>query len=210
MSKGIEGIEVEWLGHAGFKLKNEAVVYLDPYLLPSDPEKADIILISHDHYDHCDSDKVRQLTKEGTVIVTTSACAAKLEGDIKVVNVGDEVTVENIAIKAVPAYNIGKPYHSRGSGVGYVFRLGGKNVYYGGDTDHIPEMEELGEIDIALLPIGGTYTMDVNEAAEAVGVIKPKVVIPMHYNYVSGTGADTEEFKELVAEEDPQIKVEIL
>lgn len=210
MSKSIERIEVEWLGHAGFKLKNEAVVYLDPYLLPSDPEKADIILISHDHYDHCDSDKVRQLTKEGTVIVTTSACAAKLEGDIKVVNGGDEVTVKNIAIKAVPAYNIGKPYHSRGSGVGYVFRLGGKNVYYGGDTDHIPEMEELGEIDIALLPIGGTYTMDVNEAAEAAGVIKPKVVIPMHYNYVSGTGVDTEEFKELVAEEDPQIKVEIL
>ena len=210
MSKDVEGVEVEWLGHAGFKLKSEAVVYLDPYLLSSDPEKADVIMITHEHYDHCDPDRVRQLSKEGTVVVTTAACAAKLGGDVSVVEAGDEVTVENIAIKAVPAYNIGKPYHSRGKGVGYVFRLGGKRIYYAGDTDLIPEMGELGEVDIAILPVGGTYTMDVSEAAEAAGVIGPEVAIPMHYNYVSGTSADPDEFKELVAEENAQIEVEIL
>jgi len=209
MSKNIGGVEVEWLGHAGFRLKGEVVVYLDPYLLPSNPEKADIILITHEHYDHCDPERVRQLSKEGTVIVAPSACASKLGGEVKVVEPGDQMVVKNIEIVAVHAYNIGKPYHQKGAGVGYVLRLGGKNIYHAGDTDLTPEMENLKEVDIALLPIGGTYTMDLNEAAEAAGVIKPGIVIPMHYNYISGTAADTDEFKELVAQEDAEITVEI-
>ena len=123
-----------------------------------------------------------------------------IPGEKVVVRPGDEIEIEGIRIKAVPSYNIGKPFHPKGKGVGYVIEMDGKKIYHAGDTDAIPEMREI-EVDIALLPIGGTYTMDDIEASEAVkNLIKTKVVIPMHYNYLEGLEKDPNRFKELVGD----------
>jgi L-ascorbate metabolism protein UlaG (beta-lactamase superfamily) len=205
----IGDVGVTWFGHATFKIEEKVVIYTDPFAMPSGQEKADIILVTHDHYDHCDVAKIEQVQKEGTTIVTLPACAAKLSGDVRTVKEGDSLTVKDVKIEVVPAYNIGKPYHPKGKGVGFVITIGGQKIYHAGDTDFIPEMKEL-NVDLALLPIGGTYTMNAEEASDATAVIKPKVVIPMHYKYISGTEADPENFKRLVGEKDPNIEVRIL
>ena len=183
-------------------------MYIDPYVLDSDPQKADIIVVTHDHFDHCSPEKIQQICTEATVIVGPSSCQSKLQGfNFRPLNVSEEIEIKGVKIKAVPAYNIGKPFHPKGSGIGVVITLDGKKIYHAGDTDFIPEMAELKDIDVALLPIGGTYTMDVEDAARAANVIKPKIVIPMHYNYLEGLEKDPREFEKLVSDE---ITVKIL
>jgi L-ascorbate metabolism protein UlaG (beta-lactamase superfamily) len=204
----IGNLSVTRPGHATFVIEGEKIVYTDPYILPANPKKADLILITHSHYDHCDADKVRQIQKAGTVIVTTTDCADKLSGNIRIIRPGQSIVVENITIKAVPAYNIGKPYHPKQNGwVGFVFSIDNTTFYHAGDTDFIPEMKNI-KADVALLPIGGTYTMDVGQAVQAALAIAPKIAIPMHYNTFDGIGADPQEFKEKLAKS--PVKVEIL
>lgn len=200
-------INIEWLGHASFMITGSVVVYVDPYVLGGDAPKADVILLTHDHYDHCDAGKIKEIQKADTVIVCTPACNRHVSGKTEIVTAGKTLEVKGVKIKTVPAYNIGKPYHSRGAGVGFVFTLDGTTVYHAGDTDFVPEMTEI-KTDIALLPIGGTYTMDASEAAKAATAIKPRVAIPMHYGTISGTEADPNEFKRLVT--NPNIEVRIL
>ncbi len=200
----VGNVEIEWFGHASFKLKGSVVVYIDPFILPDSVEKADIVLMTHEHFDHCVGDKLGVLAKPDTVVVTTEGCSSKLHGyDVIKVKEGDEVEVKGVKIKAVPAYNVNKHFHPRGLGVGFVVNLDGVKIYHAGDTDVIPEMKDLSSegIDVALLPIGGTYTMDDVEAAEAVKLIKPKIVIPMHYNSLEGLEKDPTKFKELVGDE---------
>jgi len=200
------------LGHASFIIKGEEkIIYFDPYLLSSSSEKADLILITHDHYDHCDPGKVEQIKKPDTVIITTSASARKLSGNIKTIKEGDSITEKGISIKVVPAYNPNKPYHPRGSGVGFIIDVGGTKIYHAGDTDFIPGMSNI-QADIALLPIGGTYTMDGDEGVRATLAIKPKVVIPIHYGKTAAIDlpADPNSFKEKVQKENPDIEVKIL
>ena len=188
---------VRWLGHAGFMIKGKRVIYIDPYQLKS-PEVGDIILITHDHGDHCSPDDVKWLRKGSTVIVAPAACAAKFEGDVRTVKPGDTLRVKGVMVEAVPAYNVGKDFHPQAAdGVGYVITTPeGLRVYHAGDTDMISEMEQI-EADVALLPVGGKYTMDAAEAAMAANLIKPKLAIPMHWGSIVGSRQDAEKFCDL-------------
>jgi L-ascorbate metabolism protein UlaG (beta-lactamase superfamily) len=194
---------IHWLGHDCFRIENDKIIYTDPYELKGKPPKADLILITHDHSDHCSPDDVAKIAKDDTVIVTIAAAARRLKGDVRVVKPGDSLTVLGIPIETVPAYNVSKfrspgmPFHPKASGhVGFIITVGGKRIYHAGDTDVIPEMDDI-EADIALLPVGGTYTMTADEAAQAANRIKPKVAIPMHYNAIVGSGRDAQRFRDL-------------
>jgi len=209
-SMKVGNVTISWAGHSTFVIEGEKVIYTDPYVMPSNPKKADLILITHDHYDHCDVGKVRQIQKADTVIVTTPDCASKLSGNIKIIKPGQNLTVDSVRIRAIPAYNINKSFHPKSNNwVGFVFTVSGTTFYIAGDTDFIPEMKGL-KPDVAMLPIGGTYTMNIDEAVKATLAIEPKTVIPMHYNTFNGIEADPQEFKEKVNDKNPSIKVEIL
>ncbi len=202
---------IHWLGHDSFRIKGDGlVIYIDPWQIEDGP-KADLILITHDHRDHCSPADVAKVRKEDSVIVTVAAAAAKLSGQIQVVKPGDELRVKGIPISAVPAYNVNKfrspgvPFHPRESGyVGFVVTVEGQRIYHAGDTDCIPEMGSI-NADIALLPVSGTYVMTADEAVEAAAIIKPQIAIPMHIGRGIGSLADAERFKEKAS-----VPVEIL
>ena len=188
-----------WLGHDSFRLKGEKVVYVDPWKLAAGAEKADLVLVTHDHYDHLSKDDIAKISKAGTVVVGPQAVAAKLGGNITVVKSGDTITAAGVPIEVVAAYNPNKKFHPKSAGyVGYIVTLNGKRIYHAGDTDLIPEMTQI-KTDIALLPVSGTYVMTAPEAAEAANTIKPALAIPMHYGDpdVVGSLNDAEEFKRL-------------
>ncbi len=193
VSKMVENIH--WLGHDTFKVTGRDVtVFTDPFRLKKS-DRAGIILITHDHYDHCSPDDVKRIQKEDTVIVATPDCADKLSGDIKTVKPGDRLEVKGVLIEAVPAYNTNKQFHPRDRNwVGYIFTVDGKRIYLAGDTDYIPEMKTLKDIDVALLPVSGTYVMTADEAVQAALDIHPKVAVPMHYGSIVGTESDAERF----------------
>ncbi len=202
---------IHWLGHASFRIEGDnLVIYIDPWKLEDGPQ-ADLILITHDHPDHCSPEDVAKVQKKDSVIVTVAAAAAKLSGQIKVIQPGNELTVKGIPISAVPAYNVNKfrspgvPFHPQESGyVGFVLTVEGQRIYHAGDTDSISEIGSI-DADIALLPVSGTYVMTADEALEAVKVIKPQVAIPMHIGRGIGSLADAEHFKEKAS-----VPVEIL
>jgi len=181
------GILIKWLAHAGFQIKADGkIIYVDLEKNSKATEKADLILVTHSHTDHCDVDKIKNVRKEKTVIIAPEDCVSMIGRNVKTLKPGEETSVDNVTVKAVEAYNYKrfrspeKPYHPKGFGVGYLIKAEGKTIYHAGDTDFIPEMQKLGPIDVALLPSGGTYTMDNAEAAEAARAINPKIVIPMH------------------------------
>ena len=194
---------IHWLGHDAFRIENDKIIYIDPFRLRGKLPKADLILITHDHSDHCSPDDVAKIAKDDTVIVTIAAAARRLKGDVRVVKPGESLTVLGIPIETVPAYNVNKfrspgvPFHPKASGhVGFIITVGGKRIYHAGDTDVIPEMDDI-EADIALLPVGGTYTMTADEAAQAANRIKPEVAIPMHWGTSVGSARDAERFRDL-------------
>ncbi len=198
---------LEWLGHAGFRVSDEKVIYVDPFQIQAG-EKADIILITHPHYDHCSIEDLRKIVKLETVIVAPIDCQSKIASgrlhyaEFKNVAPSSNVSIYGCSIRAVPAYNTNTQFHTkRDEWVGYVFEVDGKRIYHAGDTDFIPEMAGLASmgIDAALLPVGGTYTMNAREAAQAVAMIRPKVAIPMHYGSIVGSADDAEVFRRTVA-----------
>jgi len=187
---------IHWLGHASFKITGEKTIYIDPWKL-KDGEPADIILITHDHYDHLSPEDVAKIATEKTWLVTTEDAASKLSGNIKTVKPGDSIMVEGIKIEAIPAYNVNKDFHPKANDwVGFIVTVNDKRIYHPGDCDFMPEMKDI-KADIVLMPVGGTYTMTAEEAAEAVNTINPEVAIPMHYDDIVGSRADAEKFKEL-------------
>jgi L-ascorbate metabolism protein UlaG (beta-lactamase superfamily) len=205
------GVFIKWLAHAGFQIKaGGKVIYIDFEKYGDASEKADLILVTHSHTDHCDPEKIRTVLKKDTLIIAPQDCASMIGEKVKSLKPGEEVTVDDIKVRAVEAYNYkrfrspGNPFHPKGFGVGYLLMAEGKTIYHAGDTDFIPEMRKLSHVDVALLPSGGTYTMDNAEAADAAIAIEPKIVIPMHR-----WDADPEEFKKKV-ETKPNIKFMML
>ena len=205
------GVFVKWLAHASFQIKAEGkIIYVDLEKYGEATEKADLILVTHSHTDHCDPDKIKNVQKEDTVIIAPEDCVSMIGRNVKTLRPGEETSVGNIRVKAVEAYNYkrfrspGNPYHPKGFGVGYLIKVEGKTIYHAGDTDFIPEMRKVGPVDVVLLPSGGTYTMDNAEAAEAAIAINPKIVIPMHR-----WDTNPEEFKKKV-EANSNIKVMVL
>jgi L-ascorbate metabolism protein UlaG (beta-lactamase superfamily) len=187
---------VRWLGHASILVEGSRTVYVDPWEV-SAAEPADLILITHDHYDHCSPPDVQRLVKPEGIVVGPEACRAKVGRPMTAIEPGSRITAAGIEIEAVRAYNPAKQFHPKKmGGMGYLFTVDGVRFYHAGDTDVIPEMKGL-EADVAFLPVGGTYTMDVDEAIQAVGLIRARVVVPMHYAKIVGSEADAKRFAKL-------------
>jgi|UPI0003A42662 L-ascorbate metabolism protein UlaG (beta-lactamase superfamily) len=188
---------VKWLGHATIKLSGSKVIYIDPYQLKQ-TDTADLILVTHDHFDHLSTPDINKLIGPQTIIVLPKGSKNPPKGNLRYIQPGETLKVDGIEIQAVPAYNVNKQFHPKAAGyVGYIVLLDGVKYYHAGDTDLIPEMKNI-QADVAFLPVGGTYTMTAAEAAEAVNLIKPKVAVPMHWGTIVGSQKDAEQFKQLV------------
>lgn len=200
------GIRVHWLGHDSFVLQGSKTLIFDPFKAKGD-YKADILLISHEHYDHLSDDDIRRFTNASTMIVAPRVCEGPLRQypqEKKFVEPGSRVEVKGVRVEAVPAYNInkfrepGKVFHPKEDGrVGYIVELDGVRFYHAGDSDATPEMKSV-DVDVAFLPVSGTYVMTAEEAAEAAREMKAKVAVPMHFQSIVGTRADAERFKGLL------------
>ncbi|HQI39329.1 MAG TPA: MBL fold metallo-hydrolase, partial [Spirochaetota bacterium] len=181
---------IHWLGHDTFKIVKDVVIYTDPFKIKN-KDNADIILITHEHFDHCSPDDIKKLQTNDTVIIAPKDCIAKLSGNVKAITPGKSITVKGITIEAIPAYNTNKQFHPRSNQwAGYIITIDTMRIYMAGDTDYIPEMKSLKNISIALLPVSGVYVMTADEAAQAALTIQPAVAIPMHYGSIVGTIAD--------------------
>ena len=204
---------INYLTHDSFRmeLKNK-IIYIDPINIPDGAKTADIILISHQHKDHMQIESINKISNSNTIIVAPITVEAelkdKLAGKIKRVLPWEKIVVYGINIETVPAYNLKNEklkFHPKKEGyLGYIINNNGIRIYFSGDTDVIPEMKKI-KCDIALLPVSGVYVMDYKEASEAVKMLKPKVVIPMHYGVFAGKDEDAENFKKIV--ENKNIKV---
>lgn len=203
------GVKIHWLGHDGYRIiAGDKTIYIDPYQLSKAQQNrndADILLISHNHFDHLSMDDLKNVVGKKTSIVAAKECIDQLKGagaaEIKGVAPGDRMTVQGVPIEAVAAYNINKKFHPKADRkVGFVITVGNMRIYYTGDTDDIPEMSSV-KPDIALVPVSGTYVMTAEEAAKAVNEkIKPsKLAIPMHYGAIVGSDQDAARFKQLVS-----------
>lgn len=199
-----KGVRFDWTGHDGFRIAaGGKIIYIDPYQLQSAKNDADIVLISHNHFDHLDMNDLRKVVSKKTAIVAAKECVEQLKPlglEVKPVSPGDRMDVQGVPVEAVRAYNTNKTFHPKADNkVGFVLTLNGMRIYHTGDTDDIPEFSEV-KPDIALVPVSGTYVMTADEAAKAVNErIKPKMLaIPMHYAAIVGSERDAERFRELV------------
>ncbi len=188
---------LHWLGHDAFRIDGPPVVYLDPYKLGAGLPPADLILITHDHFDHLSEEDLEKVRVPGTVVAGPPEVAAKL-GGVEVLRAGERQTLAGVSVAAVPAYNTNKTFHPKETGkVGFVLTVAGVTYYHAGDTDLIPEMDGL-RPDVALLPVSGTYVMTAIEAAEAARRIAPRIAVPMHYGTIVGSDADAHELASLL------------
>lgn len=203
----ILNLDITRIAHDAFRIAGSKVIYTDPYKVTKKDE-ADVVLLSHEHFDHLSREDLEKVIMPGTTIVASPLCREGL-GGIKVKSIhyldpGGKISLGKVEIEAVPAYNVnkfrepGKAFHPKGEKrLGFVFEMDGTKVYYAADADFIPEMKSI-RCDIALLPVSGTYVMTAEEAAEAAEALKPKIAVPMHYGAIVGSEADARKFKSLV------------
>jgi L-ascorbate metabolism protein UlaG (beta-lactamase superfamily) len=212
------GLKISWLGHDSFKIKNGKTVIIDPFKIRPTSDKADILLISHEHFDHFSLDDIKKVVNENTTILTIPVVKKELSGlkvkEVKAVKPGDKLKLGDVSVEVVPAYNLnkfrepGKVFHPKEDGkAGFIIGINGVTVYHAGDTDAIPEMKGL-KPDVALLPVSGTYVMTPEEAAQAAKMVEPRLAIPMHYGVIVGTEKDAQKFKQLTTVEVQILKVE--
>ena len=184
----ISNIEINT--QSSIKLTLDKIIYFDPYKIEDNKHDADIIFITHNHYDHMDINSINKIKNENTIIIapqTMKDTIDKIEfKDYIYLNPNENIDIDNINIKTIPAYNIEKSFHPRKNNwLGYIVTFNNISYYIAGDTDKTKESESV-KCDIALIPIGGYYTMDVEEATELIKIIKPKIVIPTHYGSIVG------------------------
>ena len=200
--------KITWITHACFKIKtnSEKIIYTDPYKMEND-EVADIILASHDHYDHCEKKSIKKVYNSNTKVICPKSSVGGLKKFEAIgMSPNDEKEFDDIKIIAVRSYTPNKNFHpKKNDWLGYIIEVDGKRIYHAGDTDLIPEMEKFENIDVALIPVGGTYTCNMEEGAEACAIIKPKICVPMH-----DWDKDLSEFVKLANEKAPDVKIEIL
>ena len=207
----LEGIQV--LCHSSIKFNKNKIIYFDPFKIEENYNDADIIFITHNHYDHYSEEDIDKVIKEDTIIVAPEDLMNKLsnrktksENNI-LVKPNESYNIKGININTIPAYNTNKKFHPRENGwVGYVIEIDGIIYYVAGDTDITEENRKV-KCDVAFVPVGGTYTMNYKEAAELINEIKPKVAVPIHYGSIVGTKEDATKFSELI---NSDIKCEIL
>ncbi len=199
--------KIEHLGHATFRITGNKTIYIDPFKLSASQPPADVVLITHNHFDHCSPTDLAIICTPGTVVFATKDCEDTLRQIHtaiihKVVEPNKSYVYEDLKIRTIPAYNIDKKFHPKANNwVGYLLEIDGETIYHTGDSDLIPEMKGL-EPDYACLPVSGVYVMNPNEAAEAYRLIRPKKgVFPMHFGVVAGTKEDAEKFLKLIKSE---------
>lgn len=203
-----------WFKQSGYRWEGDGrTIYIDPWDVPEGQPSADVIFITHAHFDHYSPDDLARLAVEGTVLVAPRDIARELSGEVVAVSPGDVADAGGIKVQAVPAYNTVEgrlDNHPKGNGwVGYILELQGRSYYHAGDTDHLPELNDV-RADVSFLPVGGSdFTMDPHEAAGLAKAISPEIAVPMHYGgHVEGCGqlSDAEVFRREAA----PVKVEIL
>ncbi len=216
----VEGVKIDFLGHAGFLISNGKKIVIDPYNVSDNVGKADVILITHSHYDHCSIKDIEKIADNGTVVICTADSQSKImkiQGlELQVVEVGDKIELDKISVETIAAYNKTKEFHPKSEGwAGYIIKMNNVIIYHAGDTDLIPEMQKLsgygkhGNEFIALLPVSGKYVMTAEQASKAAELISPDLAIPMHYGAgVAGTMDDADKFVKFC--EEKGIKAQIL
>ena len=210
-----KGIKIRWHGHDTFSLEKGLTICIDPYKLRK-PIPADVVLISHNHFDHLSLEDLKKTCSPNTVIIAAKECASQLSkvAHRELIDIlpGQEKIVNNVKVRAVPAYNIdkinpdtSKPFHPKEDNkIGFILNIENVSIYHTGDSDLIPEMNDL-KPDILLVPVSGIYVMTAKEAAKATEKIKPKLAIPMHYGTIVGSEDDAKEFKAMVKSCEVQI-----
>lgn len=210
-----KGVKIRWMGHDSFIIDSNLKIITDPYKITKH-EKADLILISHNHFDHLSIDDLKNVSTKDTTIVAANECIDMFAGfsfKEKIgISPGQEKIILGIRIKAIPAYNLNKinpdtkkPFHPKEDHkIGFLIKLGDVTIYHTGDTDLIPDMTDL-RPDIALVPVSGTYVMTAQEASKAIEKIRPKIAIPMHYGTIVGSEKDAHDLKQLVKSCEVQI-----
>lgn len=203
MTTMIEDIlsKIKHLSHATVKIELSGKnIFVDPWKIPLGIEKADIILVTHPHYDHYSEDDIQKIVKDTTIILSTKEVIEQTSvKNKKILLPNEEVKIDDIIIRGFPAYNINKPFHKKENNwLGFIIKYKEVSIYVAGDTDVIDEMKRL-KVDIAILPVGGTYTMTDKEAAQLVNLIKPAYAIPIHFGDIVGSKTNAENFKKLVS-----------